>query len=116
MGEGARRADEGSHTARTNVMTSRNLTPYLQVAPLALVMAVFVAIPLAVLITLSFWLSDGISLTPAFSLDNYRNVLASPITWKLLLATLKFAAITWVFTLIIGFTCSYFLALFFCKI
>jgi len=62
-----------------------------------------------VLVTLSFWLSDGISLTPAFSFDNYKVALSSPITWKLLFATLKFAAITWFFTLLIGFTCSYFL-------
>ena len=90
-------------------MTNKSLVPYLQVAPLAFVMAVFVAFPLAVLVTLSFWLSDGISLTPAFSFDNYELVLASPLTWQLLLATLKFAAITWFFTLVIGFTCSYFL-------
>lgn len=90
-------------------MPRSSLTPYLQVAPLALVMVVFVALPLAVLVTLSFWLSDGISLTPAFSLDNYKLVLSSAITWKLLLATLKYAVITWFFTLILGFTCSYFL-------
>ena len=90
-------------------MISKDLSPYLQVAPLAILMAIFVAIPLAVLVTLSFWLSDGISLTPAFSFDNYRLVLTSFITWKLLFATLKFAALTWVFTLLIGFTCSYFL-------
>ena len=90
-------------------MPQAKLTPYLQVAPLALIMIVFVALPLAVLVTLSFWLSDGISLTPAFSFDNYKLVLPSGLTWKLLLATLKFAAITWVFTLVIGFTCSSFL-------
>ena len=87
-------------------MIKKDWVPYLQVAPLAILMALFVAIPLAVLVTLSFWLSDGISLTPAFSFDNYRAVLTSAITWKLLLATLKFAVITWALTLVIGFTCS----------
>jgi putative spermidine/putrescine transport system permease protein len=72
-------------------------------------MVLFVALPLAVLVTLSFWQSDGISLTPAFSFENYTMVLGSALTWKLLLATLKFAAITWAFTLVIGFACSYFL-------
>ena len=90
-------------------MINKAWTPYLQVAPLAILMLVFVAVPLVVLVTLSFWLSDGISLTPAFSFDNYKVALSSPITWKLLFATLKFAAITWFFTLLIGFTCSYFL-------
>lgn len=90
-------------------MINRDWVPYLQVAPLAILMVLFVAIPLAVLVTLSFWLSDGITLTPTFSLDNYKAVLTSAITWKLLLATLKFAGLTWFFTLVIGFTCSYFL-------
>ncbi|MCB1377434.1 MAG: ABC transporter permease [Alphaproteobacteria bacterium] len=90
-------------------MKKTSLAPYLQVAPLAFIMVMFVALPLAVLLTLSFWQSDGISLTPAFSFENYEIVLGSPLTWTLLLATLKFAAITWVFTLLIGFTCSYFL-------
>ena len=90
-------------------MINKDWVPYLQVAPLAIQMVLFVAIPLAVLVTLSFWLSDGISLTPTFSLDNYKAVVTSAITWKLLFATLKFAVITWVLTLVIGFTCSYFL-------
>ena len=76
-------------------MINKDWVPYLQVAPLAILMVLFVAIPLAVLVTLSFWLSDGISLTPALSFDNYRAVLTSFLTWKLLFATLKFAAITW---------------------
>lgn len=90
-------------------MANKSLAPYLQVAPLAFIMVLFVALPLAVLVTLSFWQSDGISLTPAFSFENYTMVLGSALTWKLLLATLKFAAITWAFTLVIGFACSYFL-------
>jgi len=81
----------------------------LQVAPLAAVMVVFVGMPLAVLLTLSFWQSDGVLLTPSLTLDNYRSALTSPTTWKLLLATLRYAAITWAITLAIGFTCSYFL-------
>jgi putative spermidine/putrescine transport system permease protein len=90
-------------------MAGRSLTTYLQVAPLALITVVFVAVPLAVLVTLSFWTSDGISLTPAFSLDNYRLVLGSSLTWQLLGQTVTYAAITWAITLVIAFTCSYFL-------
>lgn len=90
-------------------MASKSLSTYLQIAPLALVVVVFVAIPLAVLVTLSFWTSDGISLTPDFSLDNYRLVLGSPLTWQLLGQTAIYAAITWAITLVIAFTCSYFL-------
>jgi putative spermidine/putrescine transport system permease protein len=90
-------------------MRATRSTSLLQVAPLAAVMVVFVGMPLAVLLTLSFWQSDGVLLTPSLTLDNYRSALTSPTTWKLLLATLRYAAITWAITLAIGFTCSYFL-------
>jgi putative spermidine/putrescine transport system permease protein len=90
-------------------MVSRELTPYLQALPLALLTLVFVAVPLAVLVTISFWTSDGISLTPGFSFDNYRAVLTSSLSWQLLLQTVIYAAITWAITLVIAFACSYFL-------
>ena len=90
-------------------MLNKRIAPLMQVAPLAIVMMTFVGIPLVVLITMSFWLSDCIILTPAFSFENYVSVLSSSTTWKLLWATLRYAALTWVFSLLIAFTCSYFL-------
>ncbi|VDC20131.1 ABC transporter permease [Pseudogemmobacter humi] len=85
------------------------LTPYLQVAPLALIMLAMVGIPIVTVVLLSFWQSDGIAIYPEFTWDNYRLVLTSPVTLTLFLATLKYAAITLVATVLIGFTCSYFL-------
>ncbi len=90
-------------------MSVARFIPLIQAAPLAVVMIVFVGLPLLVLLTLSFWQSDGVLLTPSLTLDNYVNALTSATTWKLLLATLRYAAITWAITLTIGFTCSYFL-------
>jgi len=87
----------------------RLLTPYLQVAPLAFLMITMVGIPLLTVVLLSFWEFDGIAVYPAFTFDNYVEVLQSPVTLKLFLATLKYALITLVATVIIGFTCSYFL-------
>ena len=72
-------------------------------------MIAMVGIPLATVVMLSFWESDGISIYPAFTFDNYREVLSSPVTLSLFLKTLKYAAITLVATVLIGFTCSYFL-------
>lgn len=85
------------------------LTPYLQVAPLALIMLAMVGIPIVTVVLLSFWQSDGIAIYPEFTWDNYRQVLTSPVTLTLFLATLKYAAITLAATVLIGFTCSYFL-------
>jgi putative spermidine/putrescine transport system permease protein len=90
-------------------MNKKRIAPFLQVAPLAILLLIFVGVPLAVLVTMSFWTSDGINLTPALSFENYAAVLSSPTTWKLLFATLRYAALTLVFSLLIAFTCSYFL-------
>jgi putative spermidine/putrescine transport system permease protein len=85
------------------------LTPYLQVAPLALLMITMVGIPLLTVVMLSFWEFDGITVYPAFTWANYAEVLTSPVTFKLFLATVKYALLTLIATIIIGFTCSYFL-------
>ena len=88
---------------------SSPLTPYLQVAPLALIMLAMVGIPLITVLLLSFWQTDGITIYPEFTWDNYAQVLTSPVTLSLFLNTLKYAGLTLIATMLIGFTCSYFL-------
>jgi putative spermidine/putrescine transport system permease protein len=85
------------------------MLPYLQVAPLFLVLLLFIGLPLAVVVVVSFWDFDDFGLYPGFTLASYVEVLTSETTWLLYLKTLKFAAITWALTLLIGFTVSYFL-------
>lgn len=85
------------------------VAPYLQVAPLALIMLATVGIPLITVVLLSFWESDGISIYPAFTWDNYQQVLTSPTTLRLFVATIKYALISLVATTLIGFACAYFL-------
>lgn len=85
------------------------LSPYLQVAPLALIMLTMVGVPIITLILLSFWDSDGIAIYRTFTWQNYAEVLTSPLTLILFLNTLKYALLTLVATMAIGFTCSYFL-------
>ena len=58
----------------------------------------------------SFFETDGFGgLLPTFTLANYVDVLTSAQTFHLYVATLKFALLTWLFTLIIGFLVAYFL-------
>lgn len=83
-------------------------TPYLQVAPLVLVLLVFVGLPLAFIVVVSFWSFD-LTLIPGFSLQNYIDLFSSNLTFRLYLKTLEYAALTWAITLAIGFTVSYFL-------
>ena len=85
---------------------------YLQAAPLALVLGAFLVIPLASIVVVSFWTYDGVMPAPGFVLDNYRLLLGSRGFWLAAANTLKFAALTWMITGILGFALSYYLAFF----
>ncbi len=88
----------------------RRLAPYLQAAPLAVTLVLFLLIPILTILVVSFWDYDSVRVIPDFVLTNYAELLTSPVTWKTYLNTLKFAGLTWAITLVIGFTVAYFLA------
>ncbi|MGD9536015.1 MAG: ABC transporter permease [Alphaproteobacteria bacterium] len=84
--------------------------PYVQVAPLAVTLVLFVLIPLAMIVVVSFFQYDMITgIVPAFSFENFAELFTNMNTLRLYLSTLKFTAITWAITLVIGFTIAYFL-------
>jgi putative spermidine/putrescine transport system permease protein len=83
---------------------------YLQVAPLSLVFLLFLVVPIATIVVVSFFDYTTTSIIPAFLLQNYEELLFSPVTWQTYLQTLEFAAVTWALTLLIGFTVAYYLA------
>ncbi len=85
-------------------------TTYLQVAPLSLVFLLFLVVPIATIVVVSFFDYNTTQIIPAFILQNYEELLLSPVTWQTYLQTLEFAAITWLLTFLIGFTLAYFLA------
>ena len=72
---------------------------YLQVAPLALVFLLFLVVPIATIVVVSFFDYNTTQIIPAFLLQNYEELLLSPVTWRTYLQTVEFAAITWVITL-----------------
>ena len=86
------------------------LPPYLQAAPLALILGAFLLLPILMILVVSFWDYDFAQMYPDFVSMNYVDTLGSWVTWKTYLNTLKFAAIVWVLTLVIGFWVAYFLA------
>ena len=83
---------------------------YLQVAPLALVFLLFLVVPITTIIVVSFFDYNTTQIIPAFVLQNYEELLLSPVTWQTYLQTLEFTVITWALTLVIGFTIAYYLA------
>src|SRR5438876_11006825 len=86
------------------------LAPYLQAAPLAVILIVFLLIPIVTIVIVSFWDYDFARIIPSFILTNYVEALSSPVTWKTYLNTIKYAVIVWAITALIGFTVAYFLA------
>lgn len=85
-------------------------TPYLQATPLAVILGFFLAVPILLLLIVSFWDYDFAGMYPDFVTFNYTDTLGSWVTWKTYLNTLKYAAIVWALTAFIGFWVAYFLA------
>ncbi len=83
---------------------------YLQVAPLALVFLLFLVVPIATIVVVSFFDYNTTQIIPAFLLQNYEELLLSPVTWRTYLQTIEFALVTWAITLFVGFVVAYFLA------
>jgi putative spermidine/putrescine transport system permease protein len=84
--------------------------PYLQATPLALILLVFLFIPILTIVVVSFWDYDFARIIPDFVLTNYQETLGSAVTWRIYLNTLRYAVLVWVITAVVGFTAAYFLA------
>jgi putative spermidine/putrescine transport system permease protein len=85
-------------------------TSYGQVAPLAVIFAFFLVVPIATIIVVSFWDYDEFRILPDFIWDNYLYLLTSKVTLATYVNTVKYAALVWALTFAIGFTVAYFLA------
>ena len=86
-----------------------SVVPYIQVAPLALILLVFFGVPLVTVVVVSFFDYVNFQTVPAFMLYNYEEVFSSGLTVTLYLTMFKYSAIVWLITLFIGFNVSYFL-------
>jgi putative spermidine/putrescine transport system permease protein len=96
--------------ARPPARSRRDRRAYFQAAPLAAIFACFLVFPIIAILVVSVFDYDSVRIIPAFTLENYRELLFSRVTWQTYLNTFKFAAATWAVTLAIGFTLAYFLA------
>ena len=91
-------------------MNWRKALPYLQVAPLAIILLAFVIVPLALVLVVSVYRYQYlVGIIPDFTFSNYTDVLTNWVNWKLYLSTIKFTLITLAITLVLGFWIAYFL-------
>jgi putative spermidine/putrescine transport system permease protein len=108
----ARRARPGSLRKLAAIRRCMpRMIPYLQVLPLSAVFLVFFAVPIALVIAVSFFSYETYRLLiPAFTLENYQEVFSVAVTYRTYLITIGFCAITWAITVVLGFLLAYFLA------
>ena len=86
------------------------LGPYLCASPLALILLAFLAIPVGIVATYSFWDYDNWQVIPAFVTFNYSELFTSYLTYKLYWETFQLAFWAWIICLVVGFTVAYVLA------
>lgn len=85
-------------------------TPYLQVAPLMLVLLVFLVLPLVMILVVSFFDYDSFRIIPDFVWTNYAESLFSMTTWRTMWSTVSFTLIVLVITAVLGFLIAYYVA------
>ncbi len=90
--------------------SSKALQPYLLVAPQTLVFVLFLILPIAAIVVVSFWNFNGFAMTPGFTLNNYLGIFISQVYFATYLNTFKFAIIVWLVCLLISYPVAYFLA------
>jgi len=88
----------------------KTLPSWLQALPMGAVFLVFFVMPLLLIVAVSFWPQNEYTLEPGFTVDNYLALFEGDTTWRTYLSTLKFCALVWAITLVLGFTLSYFVA------
>ena len=82
---------------------------YVLITPQVVVLLLFLVLPILTIIVVSFWDFNGYTMTPGFTLDNYKE-LFTPTYLNTYINNFKFTFLVWIFTLFIGFPVAYFLA------
>lgn len=88
----------------------KSLQPYLLVTPQTIVLLFFLVFPILAIVVVSFWQFNGYSMTPAFTLENYRSIFTSQVYLDTYLNTFKFVFLVWAIALLIAYPVAYFLA------
>ena len=95
-----------------------SLMSWLQAGPMMLVFALFFILPLVLVVIVSAWDYNEYEMLPALSFRGYSDTFEGCIAdlpnlctiLKTYMKTLKLCFLTWLLTLLIGFTVAYFLA------
>jgi spermidine/putrescine transport system permease protein len=88
----------------------RGLVPYLQLAPLVLLMMGFAALPLAAMVGITFFKSGIFGIEPNLTLANYAKFFDDEIYVKILVKSIRIAVTVTIITILISYPIAFWLA------
>ena len=89
---------------------SESLRGYSLLSPTLLAMLVGLAIPLIVLLTLSFWIQEYLDFIRTFSLKNYLDFFQKPIYTKILFKSIRMSGMVTIVTVLLAYPMAYYIA------
>ena len=89
---------------------SESLRGYTLLSPTLLAMLVGLAMPLIVLLTLSFWIQEYLDFIRTFSLKNYLDFFQKPIYTKILFKSIRMSGMVTFVTVLLAYPMAYYIA------
>ena len=89
---------------------SESLRGYTLLSPTLLAMLVGLAMPLIVLLTLSFWIQEYLDFIQTFSLKNYLDFFQKPIYTKILFKSIRMSGMVTIVTVMLAYPMAYYIA------
>ena len=89
---------------------SESLRGYTLLSPTLLAMLVGLAMPLIVLLTLSFWIQEYLDFIRTFSLNNYLDFFQKPIYTKILFKSIRMSGMVTFVTVLLAYPMAYYIA------
>ena len=89
---------------------SESLRGYTLLSPTLLAMLVGLAMPLIVLLTLSFWIQEYLDFIRTFSIKNYLDFFQKPIYTKILFKSIRMSGMVTFVTVLLAYPMAYYIA------
>jgi len=89
---------------------NESLKGYTLLSPTLLAMIIGLAMPLIVLLTLSFWIQEYLDFIRTFSLKNYLDFFQKPIYTKILFKSIRMSGMVTIVTVLLAYPMAYYIA------
>jgi spermidine/putrescine transport system permease protein len=107
---GSRVEHDATEMAHHTTGLTRGITPYLQLAPLVILMLVFAVVPLVGMLTITFFKSGIFGLEPQLTLANYVKFTGESTYVRVLIKSMRIAFIVTAATIVISYPVAFWLA------